>query len=65
MQTFAAAIAPPEGARREGDVYYSILNRASLYNAADVRVERGDSFANLATPAAPGAGEPQMEFVEL
>jgi hypothetical protein len=66
MQTFAAAIAPPEGARREGDVYYAILGRAGMYNAADVRAELGDAFANIAIPAAgPDGAAPAMEFVEL
>jgi NADH-quinone oxidoreductase subunit G len=66
VQTFAAAIAPPEGARREGDVYYAILGRAGLYNAADVRAELGDAFANIAIPATgPDGAAPAMEFVEL
>ena len=27
IQPFAAAVAPPTGARREGDVYYSLMGR--------------------------------------
>jgi anaerobic selenocysteine-containing dehydrogenase len=65
IQTFAAAIVPPEGARREGDVYYAILGRAGIFNAADVRAELGESFAGVEIPTAPGAGAPAMEFVEL
>ena len=42
IQPFAAAIAPPDGARREGDVYYTLLGRAGLYNAAVVRQEMGE-----------------------
>src|SRR3954452_2365443 len=32
VQPFAAAIAPPDGAMREGDVYYRLLKRPGLYN---------------------------------
>jgi anaerobic selenocysteine-containing dehydrogenase len=64
VQPFTAAIAPPEGARREGDVYYNLLNRPGMYNAEVVRSEMGEPFANVMLPdeeqthAAP-------QFVEL
>jgi NADH-quinone oxidoreductase subunit G len=65
MQAFAAAVAPPEGARREADVYYTVLNRPGLYNAADVRGEMGDHYATVALPSADGTAEPEMEFVPI
>jgi NADH-quinone oxidoreductase subunit G len=64
VQPFTAAIAPPDGARREGDVYYNLLNRPGMYNAEVVRNEMGEPFANAMLPdeeqshAAP-------QFVEL
>ena len=64
IQPFSAAIAPPEGARREGDVYYAILGRSGLYNAAVVRREMGEPFASVKEPAAD-AHEPAFEFVDL
>jgi predicted molibdopterin-dependent oxidoreductase YjgC len=64
IQPFAAAIAPPEGARREGDVYYRLLGRSGVYNAQDVRAEMGEPFASVALPS-ERAAEPAYEFVEL
>jgi anaerobic selenocysteine-containing dehydrogenase len=64
IQPFAAAVAPPEGAKREGDVYYKLLGRRGFYNAGDVRAEMGEPFAAVAFPAA-GAVAPEVEFVEL
>jgi NADH-quinone oxidoreductase subunit G len=64
IQPFAAAIAPPEGARREGDVYYKLLGRGGFYNAIDVRREMAEPFAALALPDARAA-EPAFEFAEL
>jgi NADH-quinone oxidoreductase subunit G len=64
MQAFAAAIAPPEGARRESDVYFTMLGRTGQAVAADVRAEMGDPFHTVAAPPEKQA-EPQMEFVEL
>jgi anaerobic selenocysteine-containing dehydrogenase len=64
IQPFAAAIAPPEGARREGDVYYKLLGRAGTYNAQDVRAEMGEPFTSVALPT-ERAAEPEYEFVEL
>jgi NADH-quinone oxidoreductase subunit G len=64
IQPFAAAIAPPEGARREGDVYYKLLNRPGLYNADIVRQEMGEPFAILKLPS-DAELEAAPEFVEL
>jgi NADH dehydrogenase/NADH:ubiquinone oxidoreductase subunit G len=41
LQPFAAAVPGPEGTRRAGDVYYSMLGRPGLYNAQVVREENG------------------------
>jgi NADH-quinone oxidoreductase subunit G len=65
MQAFAAAVPPPEGARRESDVYFSILGRKGVAVAADVRAEMGGIFADVAIPASATQREPEMEFVEL
>jgi anaerobic selenocysteine-containing dehydrogenase len=64
IQAFSAAIAPPEGARREGDVYYQVLGRPGLYNAEVVRREMGEPFASVKVPTRE-ASEPAFEFVEL
>jgi NADH-quinone oxidoreductase subunit G len=64
IQPFTAAIQPPDGARREGDVYYNLLNRPGLYNAEIVRQEMGGPFAALKLPIeAEEQAAPQ--FVEL
>jgi NADH-quinone oxidoreductase subunit G len=64
IQPFTAAIAPMDGTMREGDVYYRLLGRSGMYNAAVVRQELGEAFANLATPG-DRAEAPVFEFVEL
>jgi NADH-quinone oxidoreductase subunit G len=64
VQAFAAAVPPPEGARREGDVYFKLLGRTDLYNAQAVREEMGEPFASVSLPTERG-GEPAMQFVEL
>jgi anaerobic selenocysteine-containing dehydrogenase len=64
IQAFAAAVPPPEGARREGDVYYRLLGRSGLSSAQAVREEMGEPFASVTLPAERGA-EQAMEFVEL
>jgi NADH-quinone oxidoreductase subunit G len=64
IQPFLAAIAPPEGARREGDVYYKLLGRSGFYIAEDVRSEMGEPFAAIKLPEL-NAAEPAPEFVEL
>ena len=61
---FTAAVAPLEGARRDGDVYYKLLGRLGLYNAEVVRQEMGEPFAAVKVPA-DDAVEPAPEFVEL
>src|SRR5688572_5572980 len=50
IQPFGAAVPPPEGTRREGDVYYKLLGRTGFYNANDVRREMGEPFASIALP---------------
>jgi NADH-quinone oxidoreductase subunit G len=64
VQAFQAAIAPPEGSRREGDVYFKLLGRTGAYNAADVRKEMGGPLAEITMPD-ENAAEPAFEFVEL
>jgi NADH-quinone oxidoreductase subunit G len=64
VQAFDSAINPPEGARREGDVYYKLLGRTGYYSARDVRREMGEPFASVVSPSRREA-EPAFEFVEL
>jgi NADH-quinone oxidoreductase subunit G len=64
LQDFSAAIAPIEGSRREGDVYYTLLGRAGLYNAQVVRQEMGGVFADVKLPG-NRAVEPAFEFAEV
>ncbi|WP_428939715.1 2Fe-2S iron-sulfur cluster-binding protein [Fontivita pretiosa] len=64
LQAFSAAVTPPAGAMREGDVYYRLLGRAGLYNAEAVRQEMGEPFASVKIPS-ERAEEPAFEFVEL
>jgi NADH-quinone oxidoreductase subunit G len=64
IQHFSAAITPVEGARREGDVYYTLLGRPGLYNALVVRQEMGEPFAAVALPD-HAAAAPAMEFAAL
>jgi len=64
LQAFTAAVSPCEDARREGDVYYKLLNRRGMYNAQDVRKEMGEPFASVTIPS-EHAEEPAFEFVEL
>ena len=64
LQSFEAAISPPEGTRREGDVYLNLLERRELYNAASIRTEMGDAFAAI-PHAIEKHAEPAFEFVEL
>jgi len=65
IQAFGAAVRPPEGARRDGDVYYNLLGRAGLYNAEVVRKEMGEPFVTvmLADEAEETQAAPQ--FAEL
>jgi NADH-quinone oxidoreductase subunit G len=64
MQPFIAAVMPPDGARRDGDVYYKLLNRPGLYNAEIVRQEMGEPFAALKLPTEVELEAPP-QFVEL
>src|SRR5205823_13413739 len=64
IQPFTAAIAPIEGSRREGDVYYALLGRPGLYKAEVVRQEMGSPFAEVKLPDAHAAA-PAFEFAEL
>jgi NADH-quinone oxidoreductase subunit G len=64
IQAFGAAVAPPEGTRREGDVYYKLLGRPGAYNADDVRMEMGEPFGSVKLPDTHEAA-PSPEFVEL
>jgi NADH-quinone oxidoreductase subunit G len=64
IQPFSAAVAAPEGTRREGDVYLNLLQRSELYNAQAIRSEMGEPFAavHLATEK---HAEPAYAFAEL
>lgn len=64
IQAFTAAVAPVEGARREGDVYLDLLGQTGPYNAAAIRAEMGEPFASVQLPQT-GVAEPAFEFVEL
>jgi len=64
IQPFTAAVMPPDGARREGDVYYNLLNRPGIYNAEVVRQEMGQPFAELKLPS-DAEVEAAPQFVEL
>jgi NADH-quinone oxidoreductase subunit G len=64
IQPFAAAIAPPEGVMRDGDVYLSLLARTGLYNAANIREGMGEPFASVKFSSEHEHAAP-MEFAEL
>ncbi|MGB7160244.1 MAG: 2Fe-2S iron-sulfur cluster-binding protein [Tepidisphaeraceae bacterium] len=64
LQVFAAAVPPPEGTTREGDVYYKLLGRKGQYVAEDVRREMGEPFTSVTLPDT-SKPEPAFEFVEL
>ena len=65
LQAFDAAVPPPEGTRREGDVYLRLLGRSEKYDAKLIRGQMGEPFAGVAIPEPDAAGEPVFEFVEL
>jgi anaerobic selenocysteine-containing dehydrogenase len=65
IQAFAAAVRPPEGARRDGDVYYNLLKRTGLYNAEVVRKEMGEPFAAVTLPSETEEHHPAPQFAEL
>jgi anaerobic selenocysteine-containing dehydrogenase len=64
IQAFSAAIRPVEGARREGDVYLSLLGRKGMYQAEQIRKEMGEPFAAVKV-AGVREEERRLEFVEL
>ncbi|HVT89109.1 MAG TPA: 2Fe-2S iron-sulfur cluster-binding protein [Tepidisphaeraceae bacterium] len=64
IQPFTAAITPPNGAMREGDVYYKLQGRTGLYSAQVVREQMGEPFASISMPSEKSE-EPVFEFVEL
>ncbi len=64
IQPFAAAIAPPEGVRREGDVYLSLLGIHEPYNAQTIRHEMGAPFDSVKLDVAASPA-PAFEFAEL
>jgi anaerobic selenocysteine-containing dehydrogenase len=64
IQLFSAAVAPPEGTRREGDVYLNLLQRREPYHAESIRSEMGEPFIAVHLPTDKHA-EPAYEFVEL
>jgi NADH-quinone oxidoreductase subunit G len=64
IQPFESAVAPPEGTRREGDVYLNLLQRREPYNAQSTRQEMGEPFAAVHIPVEKHV-EPAYEFVEL
>jgi NADH-quinone oxidoreductase subunit G len=64
IQAFGAAIAPPDGTRREGDIYLNLLSRRELYSAEVIRSEMGEPFATAKLEVAKNA-EPAFEFAEL
>jgi predicted molibdopterin-dependent oxidoreductase YjgC len=64
VQAFAAAVPPPDGVKREGDVYLAVLGRSEPYNAASIRAEMGDVFAEVKLPTGKEE-EPAFEFQEL
>jgi len=64
LQAFTAAITPLGGTKREGDVYYTLLGRPGLYNAATIRKEMPEPFSTVQTPAL-SAEQPAFEFAEL
>lgn len=64
IQHFTAAIIPPEGARREGDVYQNLLSRREPYSAEVIRQEMGDVFGEIQTEQT-AKHETAFAFAEL
>ncbi|MEM6562703.1 MAG: molybdopterin-dependent oxidoreductase, partial [Planctomycetota bacterium] len=72
LQPFEPAIAPPAGAKVDGDVFLDMLDRDGKFDAATIRTEladHDDAFNTLHTPAPdPGStdvDEELYEFVEV
>jgi NADH dehydrogenase/NADH:ubiquinone oxidoreductase subunit G len=64
IQAFSAAVPPPEGARREGDVYLNLLSRREMYSAESIRREMGEPFAAVKIETGK-TEEPAFAFAEL
>lgn len=64
IQDFEAAVTPPDGVQREGDLFLAILGRAGLYDAAAIRREMGEPFASVVIPTEE-AEAPAFEFEQL
>jgi NADH-quinone oxidoreductase subunit G len=64
VQLFEAAVQPPDGVKRDGEVYLKILGKAGRYDAAAIRDEIGDPFDGVKAPVA-ATPSPSFEFVEL
>lgn len=64
IQPFVAAVPPPEGVARDGDIYLPLLGQAGLYNARSIRQEMGQPFASVTLPSEYEQA-PAMEFAEL
>ncbi|MEZ0263695.1 MAG: 2Fe-2S iron-sulfur cluster-binding protein [Phycisphaerae bacterium] len=64
LQAFMAAVPAPDGVRRAGDVYASILGRTAKYSAEAVRGEIGGDLAAVTLPS-ERTEEPAYEFVDL
>jgi NADH-quinone oxidoreductase subunit G len=66
IQAFESAIAPPEGVRREGELYHKLLGRPGMYSAAKVRAEMAGAFADVKIDlSAHRSASSPMEFVEV
>ncbi len=66
VQAFDAAVAPPPGARVEGNVYHKLLGKSGMYDAEVLRNELGEPYSQAKLPTeADLAGQPAFEFVEL
>ncbi len=64
IQAFTAAVPPPPGVTRDGEIYLSLLGRPGLYNAPAIRATMGEAFASVTIPSVD-AEAPAMEFAEL
>lgn len=64
LQAFTTAVLCPEGTKREGDVYLTLLNRREKYEARSIRKEMGEAFADVKIPE-ENLTEPAFEFAEL
>jgi NADH-quinone oxidoreductase subunit G len=65
LQHFDAAVPPPEGVRRDGNVYLALLGRGGLYNTQTIRYEMGSPFSDVKPPEIDTKAAASMEFVAL